>query len=196
MKTKSNSVDSFIRRTQKLIRQLRTLMQRYPEDQMEPDCRIFNRLLTNSWRYLYPFHGPFELRYWQAVEWIEALGNYDSELREFCIYELNAPMKLDELPMNPGLPLSGPRCVRQLELQLKVLTRWRGEATTSPARSRIAEIRRDLQSLADERGVKTVAAEIPVSADTLRDFLSERTMPQKETMDLFKSYLKKHKPSD
>lgn len=196
MKTNSTSLDTYIRRTQKLTRELRALMNRYPEDHMEPDQRIFNRLLTSHWRYLYPFHGPFELRYWQAVEWIEDLGNYDSELREFCIYELNAPTKLDELPMNPGLPLSGPRCVRQLELQLKVLRRWKDGNTNSPAQSRIAEIRRDLQTLVDERGVKTVAAEIPLNVDTLRDFLAERTTQQKETMDGIKSYLKKHKPSD
>lgn len=196
MKTNSNSLDTFVRRTQKLIRELRSLMKRYPEEQLEPDQRIFNRLLTYDWRVLTTFIGPIEWRYLRVVEWIEDLGNYDSELREFCKGELRAPTKLDELPMNPGLPLSGPRCLRQLELQLKVLTRWKDDATNSPTQSRNAKIRRDLQTLVEERGLKTVAAEIPVSIDTLRDYLAERTEPQDKTMDRIKSYLKQRKPTD
>ena len=86
-------------------------MKRYPEDHMEPDHGIFNRLLTNDWRYLSGYHGPIELRYSKAVEWIDALGSYRSDLHEFCTYDLNAPAKLNELPMHPQLPLSGSGCL-------------------------------------------------------------------------------------
>ena len=191
MKTNANSLDSFIRRTQKLARQLRTLIKRYPEDQMEPDQRIFNRLLTNDWRYPSSYEGPVEPRYLEAVKYVADLRRYHSELVEFCRYELSAPAKQVELPMNPWLRLSGLECVRQLELQLTVLTRWNDDAT-----DRTAKIRRNLQTLVDDRGFKTVAAAMNVNADTLRDFLAERTAPQEKTMDSIKFYLKNRKLPD
>lgn len=191
MKTNSTSLETFIRRTQKLSRELRALMTRYPEDHMEPDQRIFNRLLTTDWRYLPGYHGPVELRYSKAAEWVKALDSYDSDLREFCRYELNAPTKLKELPMQPWLRLSGAECLHLLELQGKALRRWRD--AISPANSRLTQIRRDLQAVVDERGVKTVAAEIPVNVDTLRDLLAEKTNPHGETMKAIASYLKRQK---
>lgn len=196
MKTNANSLDSFIRRTQKLARQLRTLIKRYPEDQMEPDQRIFNRLLTNDWRYPSSYEGPVEPRYSEAVKYVADLRRYHSELVEFCRYELSAPAKQVDLLMNPWLRLSGLECVRQLELQLTVLTGWNDDATDPPTRFRTAKIRRNLQTLVDDRGFKTVAAAIDVNADTLRDFLAERTAPQKKTMDRINFYLKNRRLSD
>lgn len=60
------------------------MVKRYPEDALEPDQKIFNRLLTTDWRYLQgDLYGPVERRYSDAVKWIEALHRYDSDLREF-----------------------------------------------------------------------------------------------------------------
>ncbi len=191
MKTNSTSLETFIRRTQKLTRELRALMNRYPEDHMEPDQRIFNRLLTTDWRYLSTYQGPIEVRYREVVDWIDQLESYHAGLVELCTYELNVPGKLGELPMNPRLPLSGPQCVHQLELQIKVLRRW--QEALAPANSRRTQIRHDLQILVDERGAKTVAAEIPVNIDTLRDLLAEKTNPHGETMKSIASYLKRQK---
>jgi hypothetical protein len=196
MKTQSRNLDTFIRRTQKLARQLRALMKRYPEDHLEPDQRIFNRLLTNDWRYPSGQNVCLELRYSEAVRCVDDLRNYHSELVEFCRYELNAVTKLVELPMNPWLRLSGSECARQLELQAKVLGRWKHDDTSSPPLSRVAKIRCDLQRLADQRGLKNVAAAIHRNVDTLRDFLTGKTRPQEKTIERIESWLKRHKPND
>ena len=74
MKTQSYSLASFIRRTDILYKGLEKLIRQYPEDALQPDAKIFNRILTNDWRYWTgDFNGPVEKRYADANNWVEAL---------------------------------------------------------------------------------------------------------------------------
>ena len=112
MKIRSHSLASFIRRTDILCKSLAKLIQQYPEDALQPDYKIFNRILSNDWRYLKnEFNGPVEKRYADANKWVEALHSYHSDLCDFCVYSLGAPRKVGELPMHPNLRLSSSQCV-------------------------------------------------------------------------------------
>jgi hypothetical protein len=194
MKTQSPSLASFIQRTDVLRKSLQRLIKRYPEDALQPDDKIFNRILTNDWRYLRSdFNGPMEKRYAEAVKWVEALHSYHSDLCDFLIYSLGAPKKVDELPMHPRLPVPASQCLRCLELQIQVLTRWDREATHSVATDRVARLRADLQALIDERGTKAVEAEVGVNGDTLRDFIRGKTNPHEKSLSKYKAYVKREK---
>jgi hypothetical protein len=193
MKTKSPSLADFIRWTDTLHERLRALIKRHPEDGLQPDDKIFNRLLTIDWRKSHNFIGPPEKRYMDAAKWINDLNNYHQELCEFCVYTLGVPAKREELPMNPGLRLRASECLRQLELQFQVLSRWELEATDSVAANRVAGFRADFQVLVKERGMKAVAAAAGVSPDTLQDFISGKTKPQQKTLDKLETYVRRQK---
>jgi hypothetical protein len=165
VKTQSHSLASFIRRTETLHRELRALIKRYPEDTLEPDDKIFNRLLTNDWRHLQTFIGPLEKRYIDVAEWVSALTSYHSELQDFCVYGLGAPAKLNELPMHPALPLPASECLNCLELQFQVLQRWQKESEGSTVVERATHLRAGFQSLIKAKGQKTVEAEVGVNKD-------------------------------
>jgi hypothetical protein len=188
MKTQSHSLTGFIRRTDTLYKRLRALIKRYPEDGLQSDDKIFGRLLTNDWRYQ-NFIGPLEKRYVDAASWVGDFNTYHLELCEFCVYSLGAPTKPEELPMNPHLRMSASECLRRLQLQFQVLSRWEREATNSVAADRADRIRADLQVLVKERGMKAVAAAAVVSTDTLQDFISGETKPQKKTLDKLEAYV-------
>lgn len=59
-----------------------------------------------------------------------------------------------------------------------------------------SSVKRKLQIQVDQRGPKSVAAEIPLHADTLRDLLAGKTNPHEKTIRRIESYLKRHKPND
>jgi hypothetical protein len=170
------------------------LIKRHPEDALQPDDKIFNRILTNDWRYLKNhFNGPVEKRYADANTWVEALRNYHSDLCDFCIYSLAAAKQLDELPMNPKLRLSASQCLDCLELQFQVLTRWESEAKAPASTDRLARLRRDLQVPIQKKGTKTVAVETGLSRDTIRDFASGKTKVQEKTLQKLETYVKQQK---
>jgi DNA-binding phage protein len=196
MKTQTQSLAAFLRQTQTLHKNLRGLIERHPEDALEPDDRIFSRILTNDWRYFRSFIGPMERRYLHAVKWSEDFNKYYSELCEFCVYSLNAPAKPAELPVHPGLQMSASECIRRLELQCQVIKRWLGEATDSVKADALAEVRADLEEIVRKKGMKTVEAEVGVSKDTFRDLLSGKTKPQQKTLEIVKAYVKRQKSLD
>jgi hypothetical protein len=194
MKTQSHSLASFIRRTETLYNALEKLIKQYPEDVLQPDHKIFNRILTNDWRYATnDFTGPLEKRYVDAGTWVEALHNYHVDLCDFCTYSLGAAQKLDELPMHPKLPLSASRCLYCLELQFQVLTRWDIEAKGCASADHLAGLRTDLQALIQKRGMKTVAVEVRLSQDTIRDFTSRKTKVQEKTLRKLEAYVMQNK---
>ena len=119
---------SFIRRTETLHKRLRTLIKRHPEGGLQPDDKIFSRLLTNDWRNRHNLIGRPEKLYLDAAEWVDDLNAYHAELCDFCVRTLGAITKLHELPMNPDLRLPASECLRRLELQFQVLSRWDREA--------------------------------------------------------------------
>lgn len=188
MKTQFQSFTGFIRRTDTLYKRLRALIKRYPEDGLPSDDKIFNRLLTNDWRCLQSFIGPQEKRYVDAAKWVYDFNTYHLELWDFCVYSLGAPKKSEELPMNPHLRMSASVCLRRLELQFQMLSRWEREATNSVATDRVGRIRADLQVLVNKRGIKTVEAKVGVNRDTFRDFMSGKTTPQRRTLDKLEAY--------
>src|SRR5580704_18067317 len=112
MKTQSYSLASFIRLTDILYKSLEKLIKQYPEDALQPDDKILNRILTNDWRYLKnEFNGPVEKRYADASNWVETLHSYHSDLCDFCIFSLGAAKKVRQLPMHPNRPLSASQCL-------------------------------------------------------------------------------------
>jgi hypothetical protein len=170
------------------------LIKQYPEDALQPDHKIFNRILTNDWRYLKnDFNGPVEKRYAEANKWVEALRSYHSDLCDFCIYSLGAAKKLDELPMHPNLPLSASQCLHCLELQFQVLTRWESEAKASAPADHLARLRTALRALIQTRGMKTVKVEAGLSRDTIRDFTSGKTKVQDKTLQKLEAYVMQQK---
>lgn len=194
MKTHSYSLASFIRRTDTLYKSLEKLIKQYPEDALQPDDKIFNRILTNDWRYLKnDFTGPVEKRYADASKWVEALRSYHSDLCDFCTYSLGAAQKLDELPMHPNLPLPASRCLDQLKLQFQVLTRWESEAKASASADHLSRLRTDLQALIQKRDMKTVTVEARLSRDTIRDFTSGKTKVQEKTLQKLDAYVMQQK---
>jgi hypothetical protein len=193
MKIQSHSLAGFIRRTDALHQRLRALIKRHPEDGLQPDDKIFNRLLTNDWRHRHNFIGPLEERYVDAAKWVGDFNAYHLELWEFCVYSLGAPTKPEELPMNPHLRLPASECLRRLDLQLEVLSRWEREAPDSGAADRFGRIRAGLQVLVKDRGMKAVAAAAGVNRDTLQDFMSGKTTPQKKTLGRLEAYAKGQK---
>jgi hypothetical protein len=194
MKTQSHSLASFIRRTDTLYNSLEKLIKQYPEDALQPDHKIFNRILTNDWRYLKnDFTGPLEKRYADAGTWVEALHSYHSDLCDFCTYSLGAAQKLGELPMHPHLPLSASQCLHCLELQFQVLTRWEGEAKGSASADHLSRLRTDLQAVIQKKGMKTVEVETGLSRDTIRDFASGKTKVQEKTLQKLGAYVMQQK---
>jgi hypothetical protein len=194
MKTQSHSLASFIRRTNALYNSLEKLITEYPEDALQPDDKIFNRILTNDWRYLKnDFNGPVEKRYADASKWVETLHSYHADLCDFCIYTLGAAKKLDELAMHPNLPLSASRCLDCLKLQFQVLTRWESEAKASTSADHLARLRTDLQAVIQKKGMKTVEVETGLSRDTIRDFMSGKTKVQEKTLQKLDSYVMEQK---
>lgn len=194
MKTQSDSLASFIQRTDTLYKSLEKLIKQYPEDALQPDDKIFNRILTNDWRHwTKDFTGPVEKRYADASTWVEALHSYHSDLCDFCTYSLGAAQKLGELPMHPKLRLSASRCLDCLELQFQVLTRWENEAKASGSTDHLARLRTDLQALIQKRGIKTVEVEVRLSRDTIRDFMSGKTKVQEKTMQKLGAYVMQQK---
>jgi hypothetical protein len=190
MKIRSHSLSSFVQRTDTLYKSLHGLIKQYPEDALQPDDKIFNRILTNDWRYLKnDFNGPVEKRYADASKWVEALRSYHSDLCDFCIYTPGAAKKLDELPMHPDLPLSASQCLHRLELQFQVLTRWESEAKAAASDDRLARLRTGLQALLQKNGMKTVEVETHLSRDTIRDFMSGKTKVQEKTLQKLDAYV-------
>ena len=190
MKTQAHSLDSFIQRTKALHKSLEKLIKQYPEGSLQPDDKIFNRILTNDWRNFTNFVGPIEKRYVDASEWVRALRSYHSDLCDFCSYSMGEPGKLEELPMNPGLGLSASRCLDSLELQFQVLTRWKSEVKVSPSADPLARLRRELQALIETKGIKIVAVEAKLARDTVEDFANGKTKVQENTLRKLKEYVK------
>lgn len=194
MKTQSHSLASFIQRTDALYKSLQRLIKQYPEDALQPDDKIFNRILTNDWRYLKNhFNGPMEKRYADANTWVEALRSYHSDLCDFCICSLGAAKKLDEFPMRPNLRLSASQCLRCLELQSQVLRRWESDAKASASADHLSRLRTDLQVLLHKWGMKTVEMEARLSRDTIRDFTSGTTKVQEKTLQKLQAYVMQKK---
>jgi hypothetical protein len=194
MKIRSHSLSSFVQRTDTPYKNLQKLITQYPEDALQPDDKIFNRILTNDWRYLKnDFTGPVEKRYADASKWVEALHSYHSDLCDFCKYSLGAAQKLDELPMHPNLRLSASQCLDHLKLQFQVLTRWESEAKASASADHLSRLRTDLQALIQTRGMKTVKVEAGLSRDTIQDFTSGKTKVQEKTLQILETYVKQQK---
>lgn len=194
MKTQSHSLASFIRRTHILYKSLEKLIRQYSEDALQPDDKIFNRILTNDWRHWKnDFNGPVEKRYADANKWVEAFHSYHSDLCDFCIFSLGAAEKVRQLPMNPNLRLSASQCRDRLELQFQVLTRWENEAKASASADRLSRLRTDLQDLIQEKGMKTAEVETRLSRDTIRDFTSGKTKVQEKTLQILEAYVKQQK---
>jgi len=194
MKTQSYTLATFIRRTDTLYKSLEALINQYPEDALEPDEKIFNRILTNDWRYLKnDFNGPVEQRYADASKWVEALRSYHSDLCDFCIFTLGAAKRLKGLPMHPNLPLSASQCLDHLELQFQVLRRWENEDKAFASADHLSRLRADLQALIQEKGMKTVKVETGLSQDTIRDFTSGKTKVQEKTLQKLEAYVMQQK---
>ncbi|MBZ5633702.1 MAG: hypothetical protein LAO55_11325 [Acidobacteriia bacterium] len=196
MKNRTPNLKDLLRETAKLRRQLQRLTKNYPDEHLDPDERILNRILTNDWRYLRGgFHGPLEQRYVEAVDWVSQFDAYVDQLRDFCVHELEAPDRFATLPLPGRAPVPASECIRLLELQGKRIAGWSRIAghVPSPASENksVRDLRSRLQALVDSLGAKRVAADIGCTWDTLTDFLGGKTKPQEKTMQLFRDYLKR-----
>lgn len=196
MKNRSPTLKELLRETAYLRRQLQRLVDSYPEDTLDPDDRILNRILTNQWRQLHGgYYGPRERRYEEAVDWVKRFDAYIDRLRNYCSYDLDAPKRFSALPLTGRAPVPASECIRLLELQSKQIARLSREGSDIPSTASetksVRELRSRLQVRVGNLGAKTVAAEISCARDTLSDFLAEKTKPQEKTMQLFRDYVKR-----
>lgn len=186
---------ALLRETSRLTRQLQKLIGTYPEDKLDPDARIFNRILTHDWRHAHGgVHGPHEPRYSEAAKWVDEFHTYMRLLKQYCLYELEAPERFEKLPLNGNQRLPASECIRLLGVQQKMLEHWLAGGGEKISKHNSEEsLRSDLVSLAEAKGLKTVAAQIPCSSDTLRDFLAGKTKPQEKVEQRYRAYVQTHK---
>lgn len=170
--------------THRLERGLAALIRRYPEDGMEPDNRIFHRLLTNDWRYSVKQHGPLEQRYAAAAQWVAEFDAYVRSLLEYCMLA----QKEVQLPLTGRLRIPVAEILRLLRLQRQILVQWQ-EDPAPHGRDNSAVLRDKLQRALQTRGAKAVAAEAGVNRDTLQDFVQGKTAPRQKTLLKLHDYL-------
>jgi hypothetical protein len=196
LKNRTPNLKDLLRETARLRRQLQRLVKSYPDEHLDPDDRILNRILTNDWRYLRGgLYGPHEHRYVEAVDWVDQFDADVDRLRDYCFYKLDAPDRFAALPLTEHWRVPASECIRLLGLQDEMIARWSGLAGDIQSRASESKdgrkLRSRLQALVDSQGAKKVAAEIPCTRDTLSDFLGGKTKPQEKTMQLFRDYVKR-----
>jgi hypothetical protein len=171
------------------------LVDTYPEDKLEPDVRIFNRILTHDWRHAHGgLHGPHEPRYREAAKWVDQFHTYSGLLKEYCLYELEAPERFENLPLNRNRRLAASEYVRLLGVQQKMLERWLECGPVKPVKKTGDEfLRSRLKVLVEAESLKTVAVQVPCSQDTLSDFLRGITKPQEKVKQRLLKYAQAHK---
>ena len=203
--THDKALNKLIREASQLKRRLAKLVSEYgAEDHRYADARIFNRLLTNDWRFSLDVNGPLELRYVRATEWVSKFGNYIDRLRDYCRYNLGSPSHFANLPLNGNQRASAGECLQRLDRLREVLVRWRSDAKrpfsdphaarNNPSPFLETELRRTLQGLVDTKGATVVANEIPCNRDTLRDFLSGSAKTQERILKRMRKYADANKP--
>jgi hypothetical protein len=181
-----------IRRTSKLRRDLVSLQRRFPEDQLEPENRVFPRLISPRWRNLVgDVHGPYDRKHTEAVNWISQYGDYIRDLEGYVAGVMLRPDLFSSLPFNGQLELSADECVRRLSLQEGALKRIQ-----AVAKEHCTSTREDLDSLRDHliaavetNGMKDLVAGTGLNRDTINDFIRGRSSPRKPTLYNFRSYL-------
>ena len=131
----------------------------------------------------------------EAVDWVNQFDAYVERLREYFVYELQAPDRFATLPLPGRAPVPASECIRLLELQGKRIAGWSritgGAPSPASENKSVRDLRSRLQASVDSLGAKRVAADIGCTWDTLTDFLGGKTKPQEKTMQLFRNYLKR-----
>jgi len=192
--TRSQTLHGLLRETSRLQRKLQRLVDTYPEENLEPDEKILNRILTNDWRHAHGgVHGPHERRYWEAVAWVNRFDAYASALHDHCLYDLEDKNRLTALPLVRRLRIPAAECIHLLKIQERMIAGWSDKAErarpTRSDRKGLQKLRSCLRALVDAKGMKTVAAETGCNRDTVADFLKGTTMPQERTVKLLRKYV-------
>lgn len=170
--------------THRRERSLASLMRRFPEEKLEPDDRIFNRLLTDDWRYSGKQHGPLEERSAAAAQWVAEFDAYVRSLLERCML---AQREL-QLPLTGRLRIPVAEILRLLRLQRQILVQWQ-EDPAAHGRDASASLRNKLRHALQTCGAKAVAADSGVNRDTLRDSVQGKTTPRQKTLTKLRDYL-------
>ena len=189
------TVHQLLTQTKRLERDLANLTKKYPEDHLQPDSRIFNRVLTTDWRYSSELYGPLERRYVDAASWVDRFHCYLNKLREYCTY-MESPERFGNLPLNCNRRTSAADCLRLLTLQSGMLARWSAEERSGAKDSELEDLRSGLGQIAKTKGLKQTAAELGVNRETLSDIIATRTTkPHRETRMKLRRYIQGHKSS-
>jgi hypothetical protein len=182
-----------IRRTSKLRRDLVLLQLRFPEDQLEPESRVFPRLVSTRWRNLVgENNGPYERKRTEAVSWICQYGDYIRDLEGYISSVMLRPDLFSALPFNGQLELSADDCVQRLSLQEAALKRIQAGETQgyrSSATKDLGSLRDRLRAAVQRNGLKDIVCKIGANPDTINDFIRGRSLPRKATVDRFENYL-------
>lgn len=184
----STTLTELMAQTARLGKRLQGLVKKYPDDSVEPDGRIFSRILTNDWRRpIGGVHGPLDKRYWDAVAWVES---FDAYVRKLLAYFAQQPERLATLPLTRRLRLPAAQLLQLFELQRDMLTL---EEPKPQVRNKdIHELRKRLQHDANALGSDELADRIGCNRDTLSDFLLGKTKPQEKTMKKLRAYAQSH----
>ena len=191
--TMSTTLTELSAQTAHLGKRLQGLLKQYPDGTVEPDERIFNRILTNHWRHaIGGVHGPFEARYWDAVGWVKSFDVYLRELTEHFTFELEQPERMSKLPVTKRLALPSAELIRLLKIQQGMLLRWAKAGKPSKPQGRKdddQDLRKRIRQHADALGLDELAKQIGCNRDTLSDFLLGKTKPQEKTMKKLRAYV-------
>ena len=142
------------RATRQLREALERLATKFPDNHLEPDARILNRILRLDWRHLHgDLHGPHEERYWAAVEWVKRFDAYIGHLHGDFRYELEAPERLRLLPITNRSQLDASKLIRQLKTQQRMLSKWVKAAKQSERDEELEQLRSDL-SMGPSQGLE------------------------------------------
>jgi hypothetical protein len=194
-----------IRRTAQLRRDLRALMKKFPEDELELDDRIFVRLLNPLWRNPSgKAYDPKQQKQIAAVKWIERYQNYLRDVEAWICGVMLKPGLFNSLPLNklPNLPPfqhSAAECIRRLNLQEAALRGIQNGETLPKSRDKddkVNDLRGRLRAARYRFGIRACGVKAGLHVDTINDILNGTTRPHKKTVEKLEQYLKTIPPSE
>jgi hypothetical protein len=203
-----DDINALISATVKLRRELERLVKKYPEDDLDPDDRIFNRLTSLVWRKLLnpdpreacgdPYR-PYQKKESEAIKWNDDFNEYLKDLDVLSRWVMPGSDLLGALPLIHFTPLSAKQLIVRLRYQEGVLRRTPPRKIlsngTQPFEVRLEKLRSDLKAMVRDKGIQYCSDNAMVNRDTITDLVHEpNRRPHKKTVEKLESFIKSERP--